>query len=102
MEPFLTALAVIALCGVCFYLFLIEPRRKIYDNWARNLMANHHDISIKILTVVGNGMGVSGVVASLFAIEHLTNPGLVCLIPQRQRAAVRSLRRKRGPDPYFQ
>jgi hypothetical protein len=30
MQTFLTVLAVI-LCGVCFYLFLIEPRRKIYD-----------------------------------------------------------------------
>jgi hypothetical protein len=31
METFLTVLAVIAMSGICFWLFLIEPRRKIYD-----------------------------------------------------------------------
>ena len=31
MEPFFIALAVIALGGVCLFLFVIEPRRKIYD-----------------------------------------------------------------------
>ncbi len=31
METFFIALALIALAGVCFLLFVIEPRRKIYD-----------------------------------------------------------------------
>jgi hypothetical protein len=32
MEIFLIALAVIAGAGVAFFLFVIEPRRKIYDH----------------------------------------------------------------------
>jgi hypothetical protein len=31
METFLIALAIIAMAGVCIFLFVIEPRRKIYD-----------------------------------------------------------------------
>jgi len=31
MEFFLMALAVIAATGVVFFLFVMEPRRKIYD-----------------------------------------------------------------------
>ena len=31
MEIFLIALLVIAATGVAFFLFVIEPRRKIYD-----------------------------------------------------------------------
>jgi len=31
MEAFLIVLAVIAETGVAFFLFVIEPRRKIYD-----------------------------------------------------------------------
>jgi hypothetical protein len=31
METFFIALALAALAGVCFFLFVIEPRRKIYD-----------------------------------------------------------------------
>ena len=31
METFLIALAVLALAGICVFLFVIEPRRKIYD-----------------------------------------------------------------------
>jgi hypothetical protein len=31
MEAFLIALAVIAAAGIAFLLFVIEPRRKIYD-----------------------------------------------------------------------
>ena len=31
METFFTTLAVIVLSGFCFWLFVIEPRRKIYD-----------------------------------------------------------------------
>jgi len=31
METFFIALAVIALFSVSFFLFVIEPRRKIYD-----------------------------------------------------------------------
>jgi hypothetical protein len=31
METFLIALAVIAMSGFCFWLFAIEPGRKIYD-----------------------------------------------------------------------
>lgn len=31
MEVFLIVLAVIGACGVAFFLFVIEPRRKIYD-----------------------------------------------------------------------
>jgi hypothetical protein len=31
METFFITLAVIALSGVAFWLFFIEPRRKIYD-----------------------------------------------------------------------
>jgi hypothetical protein len=31
METFLIVLTVIALSGICFWLFIIEPRRKIYD-----------------------------------------------------------------------
>jgi hypothetical protein len=31
METFFIALALAGLAGVCFFLFVIEPRRKIYD-----------------------------------------------------------------------
>jgi hypothetical protein len=31
METFFIALAIVALAGVCVFLFVIEPRRKIYD-----------------------------------------------------------------------
>jgi hypothetical protein len=31
METFFIVLGVIALSGVCVFLFVIEPRRKIYD-----------------------------------------------------------------------
>ena len=31
MDTFLITLAVIAMSGICFWLFIIEPRRKIYD-----------------------------------------------------------------------
>jgi hypothetical protein len=31
MEFFFTAFAVTALFGLCFCLFVLEPRRKIYD-----------------------------------------------------------------------
>jgi len=31
MDTFLIVLAVIAAAGVVFFLFVIEPRRKIYD-----------------------------------------------------------------------
>jgi hypothetical protein len=31
MEAFLIVLAAIAAAGVAFFLFVIEPRRKIYD-----------------------------------------------------------------------
>ena len=31
METFYIALALAAMFGVCFFLFIIEPRRKIYD-----------------------------------------------------------------------
>jgi hypothetical protein len=31
METFLIVLAVVAMAGVAFFLFVIEPRRKIYD-----------------------------------------------------------------------
>jgi hypothetical protein len=31
METFLIVLALAALFGVCFFLFVIEPRRSIYD-----------------------------------------------------------------------
>ena len=31
MEVFFIALAVIAAAGVVFFLFVMEPRRKIYD-----------------------------------------------------------------------
>jgi hypothetical protein len=31
MEAFLIGLALLGLFGVCFFLFVIEPRRKIYD-----------------------------------------------------------------------
>jgi hypothetical protein len=31
METFLITLAVIGMSGGCFWLFVIEPRRKIYD-----------------------------------------------------------------------
>jgi hypothetical protein len=30
METFFITLGVIALSGICFWLFIIEPRRKIY------------------------------------------------------------------------
>jgi hypothetical protein len=30
METFFITLAVITLSGICFWLFIIEPRRKIY------------------------------------------------------------------------
>ena len=30
METFFTTLAVIAMSSICFWLFIIEPRRKIY------------------------------------------------------------------------
>jgi hypothetical protein len=32
METFYIALALLGMFGVCFFLFVIEPRRKIYDN----------------------------------------------------------------------
>jgi len=32
METFYIALALAAMFGVCFFLFVIEPRRKIYDS----------------------------------------------------------------------
>jgi hypothetical protein len=32
MEAFFIALAVIAMTAGCFWLFVIEPRRKIYDS----------------------------------------------------------------------
>jgi hypothetical protein len=31
MEAFWIGLALIVMFGVCFFLFVIEPRRKIYD-----------------------------------------------------------------------
>jgi len=31
METFFITIAVIALSGICFWLFIIEPRRKVYD-----------------------------------------------------------------------
>jgi hypothetical protein len=31
METFLIALVVLAMVGIVFFLFVIEPRRKIYD-----------------------------------------------------------------------
>ena len=31
METFGIALGIIALAGICVFLFIIEPRRKIYD-----------------------------------------------------------------------
>jgi len=31
METFLIGLAIVALASVCFFLFVVEPRRKIYD-----------------------------------------------------------------------
>jgi hypothetical protein len=31
METFFIVLALAALAGVCVFLFVIEPRRKIYD-----------------------------------------------------------------------
>jgi hypothetical protein len=31
METFFITLAVIAMSGICFWLFIIEPRRNIYD-----------------------------------------------------------------------
>jgi hypothetical protein len=31
METFLIGLAVVALAAVSFFLFVLEPRRKIYD-----------------------------------------------------------------------
>jgi hypothetical protein len=31
METFFIALALIGMSGVCFLLFIVEPRRKIYD-----------------------------------------------------------------------
>ena len=31
METFFIGLAVVAMVGVCGFLFVIEPRRKIYD-----------------------------------------------------------------------
>jgi len=31
METFFIALAVVAMSSVCVWLFVIEPRRKIYD-----------------------------------------------------------------------
>ena len=31
METFFIVLAVVAMAGVCVFLFVIEPRRKIYD-----------------------------------------------------------------------
>ncbi len=31
MEAFLIVVAVIAAAGVVFFLFVVEPRRKIYD-----------------------------------------------------------------------
>ncbi len=31
METFFIALAIAALAGICIFLFVIEPRRKIYD-----------------------------------------------------------------------
>ncbi len=31
METFFIGLAIAALAGVCIFLFVIEPRRKIYD-----------------------------------------------------------------------
>ena len=31
METFLIALAVTAMAGIVFFLFILEPRRKIYD-----------------------------------------------------------------------
>jgi hypothetical protein len=31
METFYIALGLIGLAGVCVFLFVIEPRRKIYD-----------------------------------------------------------------------
>jgi hypothetical protein len=31
MDTFLIVLAVIAAAGIIFFLFVIEPRRKIYD-----------------------------------------------------------------------
>jgi hypothetical protein len=31
METFFIALAVMVLAGVCVFLFVLEPRRKIYD-----------------------------------------------------------------------
>jgi hypothetical protein len=31
METFFIALAVIAMAGICVFLFVIEPHRKIYD-----------------------------------------------------------------------
>ena len=31
METILIALGIVALAGVCVFLFVIEPRRKIYD-----------------------------------------------------------------------
>jgi hypothetical protein len=31
MDTFWIALALVAMAGLCFLLFVIEPRRKIYD-----------------------------------------------------------------------
>jgi len=31
METFLIVLAIAAMAGICVFLFVIEPRRKIYD-----------------------------------------------------------------------
>jgi hypothetical protein len=31
MQTFYIVLALAAMFGVCFFLFIIEPRRKIYD-----------------------------------------------------------------------
>ena len=32
MQTFFIALAVMAMASVCIFLFVIEPRRKIYDH----------------------------------------------------------------------
>jgi hypothetical protein len=31
METFYIALALIGMSAICFFLFVVEPRRKIYD-----------------------------------------------------------------------
>ena len=53
METVFITLAVIAMSGICFWLFIIEHAGRFTISELGDLMADHEDIFFKILTVVG-------------------------------------------------